>query len=611
MDELYCSLCYQLQIKPSILPCCHKSVCHSHISENCPICQIPINPEDTIQNWLLNELIQNSSKSICERCEKNESFSYCRECKIILCEGCYKKVHKGKYSSHKFSVLQNFKYEPDVCKTHGLDLEYFCTEEWKGICYECLPEHDEHPILDINEAATQTVFEVNNKRIRLLKLKDQIKYELDELENSKSEVERKQLDIIGITKDNFRQLHNLLDLKETETINCIDNVKEKKNSDILTESKSINKKLQRLENVIKMIDISKGIPPSVMMESMKYLTSLIQSSFDDHDSSSVSINTNFPYPEFKSLFQVFDSFLYSDLESPSKLPSQRNSSVNSITVGRRHLQSGTCTTSFSSRYASPVPFRTLTPTMGSEDVLEQRKFVSKQQTHSSIKLSWSHIIGTQSYILEYGIGSRASGVEQFRQVYQGISYNCLITDLIPKTTYRFRVCPVDENKMHGPWSDVISVATLDPPSIDENLLKNTASVNKRGDEKWIQFERAGVVMACYPFYFGKHSWEVKILSSSFFNSEESAGWLKIGVSSGKSKQIIGYVLAYANCKSMKIGVMLDVDNQVLRVKTSETADCETFNLGEGPQIPSFQYRPAKNCRNNVKVLVKFDEKANF
>lgn len=611
MDELYCPVCYQLQINPSILPCCHKSVCNSHISEHCPLCQIPINPEDIIKNWLLNELVEKSSKSICERCEKNESFSYCRECKVILCQNCFSKVHKGKYASHKFSVLQNFKYEPDVCKMHGLDLEYFCTEEWKGICFECLKEHDEHPILDINEAATQTVFEVNNKRIRLLKLKDQLKYELDELEINKCEIERKKADIIEITKDNFRQLHNLLDLKETETFNCIENMKEKKFSDIFTENKILNKRLQRLENVIKMIDISKEIPPSVMMESMKYLTSLIQSSFDAHESSSSSINTSFPYPEFRSLFQTFDSFLYSEQDSQSRAPSHRNSSITPSSVQRRHLQSGTCTTSFSSRYASPVPFRTLTPTMGSEDVLEQRKFVSKQQTHSSIKLSWSHVIGTQSYILEYGIGSRASGVEQFRQVYQGISYNCLITDLIPKTTYRFRVCPVDENKMQGPWSEVISVATLDPQSIDEGSLKNTASVNKRGDEKWIQFERAGIVLASYPFGFGKHSWEVKILSSSFFNSEESAGWLKIGVTSGKNKQIVGYVLAYANCKSMKIVVMLDVDAQVLRVKTSETTEAESFSLSEGPQIPCFQYRPAKNCRNNVKILVKFDEKANF
>ena len=50
MDEIQCIVCSQIQDKPSILPCCNKSVCNFHISESCPVCKVPINPEEVINN---------------------------------------------------------------------------------------------------------------------------------------------------------------------------------------------------------------------------------------------------------------------------------------------------------------------------------------------------------------------------------------------------------------------------------------------------------------------------------------------------------------------------------------------------------------------------------
>ena len=612
MEDLQCQVCHQLQERPSILPCCHKSVCNSHISEHCPLCKIPINPEDVIDNWLLNELISDPTSSLCERCESKDSFSYCQDCKLIICEPCFTKVHKGKYSVHKYTSLVRAPYAATICRTHNLDLDYFCTEEWKGICELCIDEHDGHPVLNITEAAKQTLIEVNNKRIRLAKIKDQAKYELDELEVNKAEVLRRFNDIVQITKDNFRQMHNLLDIKESETLDMMKAVKERKIDDVGEQEDYLKDRVRKLENVIKMIDILKEVPACNMMESMRFLTNLIQSSFDVQETLFSQVSTNFPYPEFRSLFQHLDSFSYNELESPSRTSSVRNS-LTPLPLHRRQQTSNTLNVSSTSRYASPIPFRTSTPTMGApEDVFEQRKFLSKQQTHNCIKLSWNHIAGTPNYVLEYGIGSKVNGVEQFRQVYQGSSYNCLITDLIPKTTYKFRVCAADENKTLGPWSETISVPTLEPQSMDESSFKNTASINKRNDEKWIQFERAGIIQASYPFYFGRHSWEVKVLSASFFNNEETAGILKIGVTTGRGKNVIGYNLVYASCKSVKINVMLDVEGQILKIRTSESNEVECFNtLSDTPQIACFQYKPARNCRNNVKILVRFDDKVNF
>ena len=178
----------------------------------------------------------------CERCETEASYFYCQECRVVLCDICFNEVHKGKYSLHKYACITNYNYEENVCKMHHLPIEYFCTEEWKGICLECFDMHEEHPVLNIYEAAVQTLFEVKNKKIHLQKIQEQVKYEVDELELTKAEIERKNGDMIEITKDTFSQLKKLLNLKETETISYIENIKEKKISDITIIKKNLQKK---------------------------------------------------------------------------------------------------------------------------------------------------------------------------------------------------------------------------------------------------------------------------------------------------------------------------------------------------------------------------------
>lgn len=73
------------------------------------------------------------------------------------------------------------------------------------------------------------------------------------------------------------------------------------------------------------------------------------------------------------------------------------------------------------------------------------------------------------YILEYGCGVKFKGVEQFRKIYQGKAHKCIVADLLPNTSYRFRVRPIriqlsdgeaKETLERGEWSEVVSVTTL-------------------------------------------------------------------------------------------------------------------------------------------------------
>lgn len=68
------------------------------------------------------------------------------------------------------------------------------------------------------------------------------------------------------------------------------------------------------------------------------------------------------------------------------------------------------------------------------------------------------------YVLEYGVGVKVKNVEQFRQIYKGKAFKCIVTDLMPKTTYRFRVAPykvVDNEEVIGEWSTTESITTTD------------------------------------------------------------------------------------------------------------------------------------------------------
>ncbi|CDW79206.1 UNKNOWN [Stylonychia lemnae] len=125
-------------------------------------------------------------------------------------------------------------------------------------------------------------------------------------------------------------------------------------------------------------------------------------------------------------------------------------------------------------------------------LLKKRQFTKTECSSTSIKLQWEHQKEQQFsfgsvtviYILEYGIGVKVNGVEQFRQVYQGKAHRCIITDLNPRTNYRIRVAaavasPENQKDIQeiGDWSDVIQVSTLDNQKINNQTI-NEESVSR-------------------------------------------------------------------------------------------------------------------------------------
>lgn len=89
--------------------------------------------------------------------------------------------------------------------------------------------------------------------------------------------------------------------------------------------------------------------------------------------------------------------------------------------------------------------REMTDQLNTNPMLK-RKFIQISTTSNAVQVVWSHpdefaTIDKRalSYELQYGVGVKVSKVEQFKKIYGGRAHKCIITDLQPKTNYRFRV----------------------------------------------------------------------------------------------------------------------------------------------------------------------------
>ena len=120
-----------------------------------------------------------------------------------------------------------------------------------------------------------------------------------------------------------------------------------------------------------------------------------------------------------------------------------------------------------------------------ENPLRKRVFIHVAQTSTSVQVAWSHSSKIKSdkkihYILEYGVGIKMKGEEQFRTIYNGKAHKCIITDLMPRTAYRFKVVPfkVDENgkEEHGECSEIKQINTYDLQDINPSSLGHHANI---------------------------------------------------------------------------------------------------------------------------------------
>ncbi|CAG9312025.1 unnamed protein product [Blepharisma stoltei] len=642
MEEFQCELCQSFPNSPVILSCCLKSVCKEHVSDQCPFCGISICEEEIIPNRILQSLLHKDLKT-CERCENKPSTVLCKQCVAYLCKDCSAHLHSlGVYRRHIVTAANNYDAgkSEEKCQEHGLSFSHICTDEWKAICDRCLSMHEDHAVLAFDEVIDDALNEIQIKQEKIEAKSREIKQgiirvkeSLDGIENNANQVK------LQVTQA-FNSMKQMLKWKEEEIISELETAKERKINQLNFSKESLEKGIKKLQTIAQFITATKNQSATTIFTSLSYLSHIIEQALENDESQELTINSDFDCKiNVQPLQAALEKVCFRD-ENSSRVPSPKGS-MNSFSKSPRQRVSDITNKStllkkneqnclkdkdlmnfYDEKQASTPRIRNCTPThirdnsscqfqSLDENPLERRVFIKKLQTASAIQVSWSHPPKGSpdlQYCLEYGVGTKIQNIEQFRQVYKGPAHTCIITDLLPKTSYRFRVSPsLASTDEKGDWSEVVTIGTHDAQKIDASTLGTHATMIARGSEKWIQFDRAGIVLCQNPYPFGKHVWEVKILNNALFSNDSQSSF-KIGVASQKGRQVYGCPINYQAARgTCKIKVVLDMEAGTLTFFSPFSPQGEIFSsLPEGPLYPAFQNKPSKTSAASLKFMASFD-----
>lgn len=508
----------------------------------------------------------------------------------------------------------------EICTVHKLPLKFFCTKDWTGLCRRCKDSHNTHSPVAIEEVFNSKINEIllkteNFERLltQTKALKAKCRDGLDELINafdlSKNSILNK-----------FRVLKQVVQWKEEELLREIEASYNRKKIELELLLDPVQKNEEKLSQVLEFSQIVKDLNPNAVLSQIKFVEHVLAQA-SDIDLPQVSV----PKPNFPIKFDLQP--LISQVESLS---------LSDDALALNNLITNYNSTPSSAKSSNPMKLITKSPSLRSknpvekpvtpiksrsnsresnyplqnldENPLETRYFLKKLQSSTAIQVSWTHPskpVQGLNYCLEYGVGTKLNNVEQFRQVYKGTAHTCIITDLLPKTSYRFRVAAVlAEGK--GEWSEVITVTTFDMQKIDQNSFAAHANVVCRAQEKYIQFDKPGVILACNAYSFGKYVWEIKVFNNALYPAEGNS--LRVGVCGCKSKVVHGLDIDYQSSRGpVKLKLMLDMENKTIYISNSLTNQTESiYSLPEGPLTPAIQYKPSKSSTAPIRISADFE-----
>ena len=259
-DQLECSICLDSFNDPKLLQCFHvfcKDCLEPMVLRDkhglslcCPNCRhftlLPANGVSGLQPAFhvhhLFEIrdalqkVKQGHETQCKKCMKREANSFCNDCEEYICETCIKMHQTGKeFSTHKVISLEQLKMVSPTkrilyCSKHpGNQLDLFCETDQELICQLCIVKtHRDHQYVLISEAFP--------------KHRDTMALHLEPIRQQLNTV-NKAIQGLGIAQDQIRdqhtaieaniqmkvrQLHEALEVRETELIGQLDQMMQQK-----------------------------------------------------------------------------------------------------------------------------------------------------------------------------------------------------------------------------------------------------------------------------------------------------------------------------------------------------------------------------------------------
>lgn len=103
-------------------------------------------------------------------------------------------------------------------------------------------------------------------------------------------------------------------------------------------------------------------------------------------------------------------------------------------------------------------------------------------------------------------------------------------------------------EIKGDWSDIKTIQTFDVQEITQESCGHHAQIVSKKQEKWINFEKQGIVYANYGYRFGTIKWSVILQCSAQYNyfNEDFSSVMQVGVINNKQRtnKIIGSVITF-------------------------------------------------------------------
>ena len=264
-EEITCPVCQEHFRNPKILPCLHY-YCKECVQQlalragsdrpfACPECRrgtvLPQNDPDQLPTAFFGnrmkelrtkmEKAQGKVEAMCEVCSGAKVEAFCRQCAEFICSDCVRSHRRMKmFATHKVVTLQELKEggakaiplkeaPPSMCKDHDEQLNIYCFDCNHLICRDCIIyDHAGHKSEFVKKSAPQYKKTLKESLVPLAKIQTSLSAATREVEKVEREVSEEHKVVKGTIGQSFKQLHEILHMREKQLLDRASELKQQK-----------------------------------------------------------------------------------------------------------------------------------------------------------------------------------------------------------------------------------------------------------------------------------------------------------------------------------------------------------------------------------------------
>ena len=287
-SEITCPICQEHYTEPKVLPClhyyCKKCILklvlrtQSGKSFHCPECRCEATlPEGGVDNlktaFFANRLkskvttLQRAHGKVEVKCElctaSSNAEAFCRQCSCFICNECVQLHSKVRcFFGHKIASLEDLKHgrakpiaveEPptEMCTIHKQPFIIFCSDCEKLICQHCtLKDHLGHNYEFTNVAVTgvktKLLEDIQSIKCQQTEFTDAI----EKVHATAVEVETQKESAISKFHTSFKELHNILELREQKLVEDATTIAQEKLHKLSQQEKTLSLASAELQSVV-------------------------------------------------------------------------------------------------------------------------------------------------------------------------------------------------------------------------------------------------------------------------------------------------------------------------------------------------------------------------